>query len=130
MKNSIKAAIIFCLTLKTILPVFAGQKIEGTYNDKYGSTIVIKKSSERDDYLINGDNHKGTTWEGVGFYSIDCNCIKSVFRYTSKKEKYGDNPGYHRFLIKNDGDMLICNGGWDSLDEFKEGTYSRSSANK
>jgi len=79
--------------------------IIGEYINKDGSTIKIEKSGMI--YILTARDSDGTYWEGVGYYSQDGKHIKSVFHYISNKSIYGDNVGFHKFEIKNNGKVLI-----------------------
>lgn len=96
-------------------------KISGKYKNKKGASFEITKDNKTSTYTIIANDLDDYTWEGVGYYSVKCRCIKSVFRYTSHEEDYGDNNGYHKFEIKNNGDTLIRYGGWNSITEFGDG---------
>ena len=95
--------------------------ITGKYKNKYGSILQIEKVNSQ--YRITASENGGYQWESVGFYSNDCKCIKSIFKYISHKDKYGDHIGYHKFDIKNNGNKIIKYGGWNNIDEFKTETF-------
>jgi hypothetical protein len=100
-------------------------EISGVYKDKHGSTLKVGKVAGSAQYKITGMDAGGYRWESIGFYSSNCKCIKSVFKYTSHKDKYGDNNGFHKFEVKDNGKVLIKHGGWEKLGEFGVGAYSR-----
>ncbi|MGD9826593.1 hypothetical protein [Desulfobacter sp.] len=123
---------LFCVTCLftcvNVQFVFADDiDVSGKYFAKNGSELTLEKTTEKGQYRITGKSSGDYYWEGIGFYSKECQCIKSVFRYTSHKDKYGDNCGYHKFMVKNNGNTLINQGGgWNSLDEFgKSSEYTR-----
>ncbi|MDM8553843.1 hypothetical protein QUF75_03840 [Desulfococcaceae bacterium HSG7] len=101
--------------------------LAGRYTDDFGGTLDIEKTKEASQYIIKGNDKGGYRWEGVGFYSIKGNYIKSVFRYTSYEDSYGDHVGYHKYDVKKNGNFLVRYGGWNSIDEFGKGLiFTRS----
>jgi len=108
-------------------PAFAADvNVSGKYSAKNGAVMTVEKTTENGQYRIMAKDPGDYYWEGVGYYSNDCKCIKSVFRYTSHKDKYGDNGGYHKFEIKDNGDTLVKSGGWNSTTEFGSDVFTRN----
>jgi hypothetical protein len=118
------------LVIATSLALIASLNVQaneiiGVYKDKHGSTLKVEKVARSTQYKITAMDAGGYHWESIGFYSNNCKCIKSVFKYTSHKDTYGDNNGFHKFEMKDNGKILIKHGGWEKLGEFGVGTYFR-----
>jgi hypothetical protein len=131
MSKDMLAKLSLCVIV--LLMIFVGNavfandnNILGKYKSSDGYIISIRETSKDSLYKITGFDPSDYQWESFGFYSTQCNCIKSVFKYLSHKEYYGDNVGYHNFEIKNNGNMIIKRGGWESTGEFGEITYIKT----
>jgi len=75
--------------------------------------------------MLHGTDPGGDSWEGVGFYSEQCKCVKSSFRFTDKA-KWKGAAGYHVFSLSDDGKKLTMKGGWAAPNEWGPFTSSKA----
>ena len=126
MKIKVVTTIALLALLGTQPALTADINVAGKYTAENGAVLTVEPTTESGQYRITARDPGDYFWEGIGYYSNDCKCIKSVFRYISHRDRYGDNPGYHKFEIKDNGDTLVKLGGWNSINEFRSDVFTRN----
>lgn len=100
--------------------------LAGTYRSPEGGSYTVIATTTPRLYLIQGTDASGDKWEGAGYYTPYCSCIKSVFRFTTGNDRYKDNVGYHVFTVTDGGTRLVMKGGWSAPNEWAPPASIRS----